>query len=434
MKFPRIQSRFKKSRKNNGYEIRTSKSVDTNEYFLKILEKKTGRQIVPKNRNKVDIIIPIYNSFEFVIKCVDSVLKNSDNCRIILIDDYSTDKRIEEFLNQISKKKKEDQELIVLKNSQNLGFIKTVNRGYSHTKNHFVILNSDTEVPTKWLDRLFLPIFENEDKIASVTPFSNSATICSFPNHLQNNPLFKGLDHQMIDDYFKKFGLSLCTIIPTGHGFCLAINKKVSDEIGFFDESFGKGFVEENDWCMRAQKKGYQNVMATDLFVFHNHGTSFGNEEKKTLLKENYQKLLQKHPDYEGKVNDFIKKDPLAAYRDVMSILIDNFTRGKNDLFLIITKEEKSEFNDEFEKVLGNLKKNPNILRLNYHSQDQSLFLSHYGSIQKDLMLFTPNPEFFVKKLIEFFEIDKFLRLDNIKKEKLQEIKKDELLKTFSKS
>lgn len=29
------------------------------------------------NKDKVNIIIPVYNSYEFVIKCIDSVIKNT---------------------------------------------------------------------------------------------------------------------------------------------------------------------------------------------------------------------------------------------------------------------------------------------------------------------------------------------------------------------
>ena len=44
----------------------------------------------------VDIIIPIYNAFDVVKECIDSVIKNTNlsQNRLILIDDQSTDVRI----------------------------------------------------------------------------------------------------------------------------------------------------------------------------------------------------------------------------------------------------------------------------------------------------------------------------------------------------
>ena len=41
----------------------------------------------------------------------------------------------------------------------------------------------------------------------------------------------------------------------------MGMNRNVINEIGFLDEeSFGKGFGEENDWCQRAAKKYYYNL------------------------------------------------------------------------------------------------------------------------------------------------------------------------------
>ena len=48
--------------------------------------------------NPIDVIIPIYNAFEDVTRCVASVrLHTHANCRIILIDDCSPDERIATF-------------------------------------------------------------------------------------------------------------------------------------------------------------------------------------------------------------------------------------------------------------------------------------------------------------------------------------------------
>ena len=56
--------------------------------------------------SKCDIIIPIYNAYDFVKKCVESVLKYTDfnEARIILIDDKSPDSRIIPLLKQYEKK------------------------------------------------------------------------------------------------------------------------------------------------------------------------------------------------------------------------------------------------------------------------------------------------------------------------------------------
>ena len=60
-----------------------------------------------------------------------------------------------------------------------------------------------------------------------------------------------------------------------------------------FDEIFGKGYGEENDWCQRAIKKGYKNLHVTNLFVYHKHGGSFPSEEKQRLISKNLTVLNQ---------------------------------------------------------------------------------------------------------------------------------------------
>jgi len=385
-----------------------SKDVITNNYFTKILDKKPESDKV-KKRKKVDIIIPVYNSYNFVKKCIESVLKYSENSRIIIIDDASTDKNIEIFLNQLSKSSYDDKELIILRNKTNLGFVKTVNIGYKNIKNHFVILNSDTEVSEGWLDRLFAPIIENENLVASVTPFSNSATICSFPNFIKDNHLFKGLDPKTIDNFFRQYGLPLQIEIPTGVGFCLAFNRAITKKIGFFDEIFEKGFGEENDWCMRALKSGYKNVIATNLFVYHNHGTSFQSEEKKILMKQNLEKLLTKHPDYQKKVDTFILEDELQPLREIYSILLDNSTRGKKKLVLLIDHNLGGgaiQFSDKIYEELGN---DANILQIKYDYHKKTILLNYHGYVNKKLRLRNANPEILLSKIISFFKVDHIL-------------------------
>ena len=75
---------------------------------------------------------------------------------------------------------------------------------------------------------------------------------------------------------FKKYGSSNTIEIPTGVGFCMALNRACINKIGMFDTVYGKGYGEENDWCCRAVKNGFVNVMITNLFVYHKHGASFG--------------------------------------------------------------------------------------------------------------------------------------------------------------
>ena len=44
----------------------------------------------------------------------------------------------------------------------------------------------------------------------------------------------------------------------------------------FDDETFGLGYGEENDFCLRAVERGWRHLLACDTYVFHEGNVSFG--------------------------------------------------------------------------------------------------------------------------------------------------------------
>lgn len=304
-----------------------SSSNISDNYFLKVLKGENKSVNEEISNITIDIVIPIYNALDYTKKCIESVYQNSDlPYNLILIDDSSTDENINQFLKELKSNKKPNnlKELKIIQNEKNLGFVGTVNKGISISKNHVILLNTDTEVPKNWLSRMVAPILRNKD-IASVTPFSNSATICSFPNFCEDNELPKNLSVDQIDNIFMDYGSDQPIDLPTGVGFCMLLNRNVLNEIGMFDEeTFGKGYGEENDWCMRAYKAGYRNVLIPNLFVFHKHGVSFNLQEgtKTSRIRENLIKLNDIHPEYEKLVHQFISLDPIKPIRTLLTSVV----------------------------------------------------------------------------------------------------------------
>jgi GT2 family glycosyltransferase/glycosyltransferase involved in cell wall biosynthesis len=273
---------------------------------------------------KIDIVIPVYNGFDFLQPLFDSLFSgtNKECYRLIIINDCSTDKRVENLLESL-KNSNQDKDIIILNNKENLGFVKSVNKAVKKAQNHFVILNSDTEVPAGWLERIMYPIL-NLEKIASVTPFTNAGTICSFPETNKDNGLFNGLNPDQIDGVFKSVDPQGDYFeLPTGVGFCMAFNLDVVKKIGIFDEeTFGKGYGEENDWSLRANRIGYKNVLVPNLFVYHKHGGSFASEEKKKLSEEHLGILQKRYPDYVANVGKFLAGDIAGGLRFFYALLL----------------------------------------------------------------------------------------------------------------
>jgi len=275
------------------------------------------------NGRPYDIVIPIYNGLEYLPSLFSSVVKNTTlPYRLIVVDDGSPDPGVQVFLQEFEAKYADQVSMILLRNEENLGFIGSVNRAVALTENHFVLLNTDVEVPPGWLERLMYPI-EAVPEVASTTPMTNAGTICSFPEWLVDNEIYRGLSCNDVDKGFSRINFEKTSIeIPTGVGFCMGINRRAFEAVGMFDPVFGKGYGEENDWCMRAASAGFKHRLVTHLFVYHKHGGSFDSEEKQRLIRQNLAILRQRYPSYFEKVDALIAENPLAEFRTWMSVYV----------------------------------------------------------------------------------------------------------------
>lgn len=293
------------------------------------------------------IITPIYNGYEYLEALFDDIYNNTDlPYKLIVVNDCSSDKRVSPFL--ANQQNIFDDKMILIDNTVNLGFIKSVNRGLALAKDHVVIVNTDVRLPKNWLSRLISPLII-DDTIASVTPFSNSATIFSLPlmvlDSKQQDLPENEVSLEDIDNILQSINVDAHKYFefPTGVGFCMGMNKKTIDEIGFFDEIFAKGYCEENDWCMRAISKGYRNILVPNLFIYHKHGGSFASLEKKNLITSNHQILLNRHPSYDLKVRESLNSHYLK-FHDYASILYYGAFKCKKILLVNCCEEDDSAF------------------------------------------------------------------------------------------
>ena len=266
----------------------------------------------------IDVIVPVYRNLSLTRRCIQSLRSASQATpyELVLIDDSSPEPELEDYLASLGGLP----HVTLLENKHNLGFVASVNLGMSlHPERDVVLLNSDTEVANDWLDRLRSCALSRRE-IGTVTPFSNKATICSYPDFCRENDLPHGIGLGDLDRIFRRVNAGTVVAIPTAVGFCMYIKRACLDQVGLFDaERFGKGYGEENDFSMRAEEKGWLNVLCADTFVFHQGGASFQSE--KTGLQARASEVLRAlHPDYEEKVRRFIIRDPLKELRQVIDI------------------------------------------------------------------------------------------------------------------
>lgn len=266
----------------------------------------------------IDVIIPVYRDQAITRRCIESVMSSSVTVpfELVVVNDDSPEAELVGYLRDLQSQGR----ITLIENSANLGFVGAVNRAFLlHQDRDVVVLNSDTEVANDWLDRLQRCALSRHE-IGSVTPFSNNATICSYPDFCRENDLPPGVDLGDLDRIFKRINAGRVIEIPTAVGFCMYIKRACLSEVGLFDaERFGKGYGEENDFSMRAAKRGWLNVLCADTFVFHKGGASF-QSEKTTLEARAWEVMRKLHPDYEEKVRLFVIRDPLQELRQAIDI------------------------------------------------------------------------------------------------------------------
>ncbi len=264
--------------------------------------------------NPVDIIVPVYDGYEDTKNCLESLVishrLNQVKFEIIVLNDKSPNLKLTEWLRSFV----QYHDITYLENSANLGFVGTVNLGMKlHVDRNVVLLNSDTIVASDWLDRLSSCVENNAD-VATVTPFSNNATICGFPDFCEERRVLPYADVALIHNSLAVNEGSVVDI-PTGVGFCMWIQRSYLDKVGYFDEErFGKGYGEENDFCMRCSSVGGRNLLCTDAFVAHVGGVSFSAQKEARVAQA--QKIIDRlHPTYHSLVMDHIRADPARQYR-----------------------------------------------------------------------------------------------------------------------
>lgn len=280
---------------------------------------------------KCDVIIPVYNAVEATEECIQSVIENTkfDGNKLIIINDASPDKNVKPMLESF----KSYDFIELLENKKNLGFVGTVNEGMKHSKNDAVLLNSDTVVTLNWLEKMAKCAY-SEESIGTVTPLSNNATLVSVPVGLQRNELPTNIGLDEYGKLIEKIAYNENQYLPTAHGFCMYIKREVLDLIGYFDEeSFGKGYGEENDFSFRCLDYGFKNVLCDNTIVFHKEKQSFSTSREK-LVEEHMKILENRYPMYSSRIGIWCRQFPIKKICENVDYQLNMYNR-KNILFII---------------------------------------------------------------------------------------------------
>lgn len=266
----------------------------------------------PSATPRLNIIIPIYRNIALTHACIESAMawRNAETDRLVLINDASPEPNMAGMLAGFAR----EPNVVLLSNAQNLGFIRSVNRGFEFcSTGDVILLNSDTCLFAGGIDELWR-IAHSAPEIGTVTAMSNNATIFSYPHPALATAGLADIGWAELAAVALEANRGSFIDVPTAHGFCMLIKRGLLDRVGKFNEIFGRGYGEENEFCQRAADLGYRHVAAAGVLVEHRESVSFG-ADKEALLKVNLPKLESLYPEYTPTIMGYEARDGMRKAR-----------------------------------------------------------------------------------------------------------------------
>jgi GT2 family glycosyltransferase len=233
----------------------------------------------------IAVVILNWNGKPLLVRFLPSVLEHSSgvNVSVYVADNGSTDGSVQ-FL------KEHYPEVKVIELGQNYGFAEGYNKALSLIDAEvFVLLNTDVEVTSGWLDPC-LEILEEDHSVGAVQP-----KVLSFVqrNHFE----YAGASGGFLD----RWGFPFCrgrilSVTEEDHGqydqpasvfwatgACLFIRSGVFLEMGGFDPDFF-AHMEEIDLCWRMKNRGWRVMVEPDSVVYHLGGATLSYQSPKKVF------------------------------------------------------------------------------------------------------------------------------------------------------
>jgi len=262
------------------------------------------------------VVMPVYRDEAATRIAVESVRSAvAPGTGFVVIDDGAPEPGLSRWLRE-----RAAAGWFVLKRHRvNRGFPAAVNAGVRIAQRmmpgcDILLLNADIDMPGGASARLQAALYADAD-IASATPFSNEATILSYPSRQGGNPPPDRAGVVRLDALARRANGAVVVTIPTAIGFCMAIRHDALRVVGGFDSAlFAQGYGEENDWCRRAVARGFRHVAVPGVFVAHHGGASFG-AAGSALCARNLTLLERRHPGYHAVIVAHHAEDPLRRAR-----------------------------------------------------------------------------------------------------------------------
>lgn len=204
---------------------------------------------------KVSIIIPVYNSENYLDKCISSILKQTLNgIEIILVDDGSTDKS-----EVICKKYKDSDNRVKFVRKKNGGVSSARNCGVSIAEGEFItFVDSDDYIESNMCEKLYTSAIENKCDVV----FSGMKSV--------NNKVISYIFTDETKIYSKEEACKLFFFdkepFSPNYACGKLIKKTVCEKIKFREDIF---LMEDALYCMELFLNCTSNIMFLNEYLYN---------------------------------------------------------------------------------------------------------------------------------------------------------------------
>lgn len=245
------------------------------------------------------VVICVHNAPDYTGICIDSVLRHTDApYELILVNDGSqmpTTRLLQRYADEYD-------HIRLIHHHKAKGYTGAANAGLrASAADYTVLLNSDTIVSPHWAKRL-IACGQSDAAIGIIGPLSNAATYQSVPfvfddaGRWKQNTLPEGVTVSHYAQAIAQVSTQSYPRTPVANGFCFTVKRSLIDAIGYLDEeTFPRGYGEENDYCLRAADAGFAIAIADDAYVYHATSKSFGVSQREKLTRDAHHAIRSKH-------------------------------------------------------------------------------------------------------------------------------------------
>ncbi|CAK0763193.1 O-antigen biosynthesis protein [Gammaproteobacteria bacterium] len=244
--------------------------------------------LFPEFENPIlTIVLILFNRAELTFQCLESIKSYADVAyQLIILNNASNDKT-SIFLEKL-------QHVTIIKNSENIGFLKACNQAVDYAKGTYLLfLNNDTQILPETFSILINTI-ESDPSIGVV------GGKLIFPDgNLQEAGSIIWQDGSCSgygrgDNPFKP-EYSYVREVPYCSGALLLTRRTLFNEVGKFDERYAPAYFEEVDYCLNVREKGYKIIYQPFAQIIHHEFASSQRVEEAIHLQEvNKKKFVKK--------------------------------------------------------------------------------------------------------------------------------------------